>query len=86
MRFAWLRKDLAGNVSIRQVYSLPITLVRIAYNAAFWVFLIPFFTKIDYSFGFIALTTIVFVRLGANLYANHVLRQPEQFDSYPFRA
>ena len=66
--------------------SLPITLIRIAYNAAFWIFLVPFFTTIDYGIGFIALTVIIFVRLGANLYANHVLKQPEQFESYPFRA
>ncbi len=86
MRFAWLRKNLANDVSIEKVYSLPITLIRIAYNAAFWVFLIPFFTKIDYSIGFMALTVIIFVRLGANLYANHVLKQPEQFERYSFRA
>jgi len=86
MRFAWLRKNIANDVSIKQAYSLPITLVRIAYNAAFWVFLIPFFAKIDYSIGFIALTVIILVRLGANLYANHVLKQPEQFESYPLRA
>ncbi len=86
MRFAWLRKNSTDDVSVKQVYSLPITLIRIAYNAAFWIFLVPFFTTMEYSTGFIAFTTIIFVRLGANLYANHVLKQPEQFESYPFRA
>jgi hypothetical protein len=86
MRFAWLRKNSANDVSVKQVFSLPITLIKIAYNAAFWIFLVPFFTTIDYSIGFIALTVIIFVRLVANLYANHVLKQPEQYESFPFRA
>ena len=86
MRFAWLRQNSANDLSVKQVFSLPLTLIRIAYNVAFWIFLIPFFTTIDYSIGFVALTVVIFVRLGANLYANHVLKQPEQFESYPFRA
>jgi hypothetical protein len=86
MRFAWLRQNSTDDAAIKQVYSLPITLVRIAYNAAFWIFLVPFFTAMEYSTGFIVLTVIILVRLGANLYANHVLKQPEQFESYPFRA
>ena len=87
MRFAWLRQNHADDVSIRQVFSLPITLIRIAYNAAFWIFLIPFYTKIDFRVGFIALTIIIFLRLGANLYANHVFKsEAEQFERFPFRA
>jgi hypothetical protein len=86
MRFAWLRQNSNDDAAIKQVYSLPIILVRIAYNAAFWIFLVPFFTAMEYSTGFIVLTVIILVRLGANLYANHVLKQPEQFESYPFRA
>jgi hypothetical protein len=39
----------------------------------------------EYSTGFIAFTVIIFVRLGANLYTNHILKQPEQFESFPFR-
>jgi hypothetical protein len=46
--------------------------------------LLPFFTPIEYSTGFIALAIIIFVRLVANLYANNFL-EPEQFGGYPFR-
>ena len=52
---------------------------------AFWVFLIPFFTAIDYSTGFVLFTVIIFVRLGLNLYTNHVLTQPAQYEAFPFR-
>jgi len=31
-------------------------------------------------------TVIIFIRLGANLYANHVIKQPEQFESFAFRS
>ena len=87
MRFAWLRRNLARGTPITQAYSLPITLIRTAYNAAFWVFLVPFFTAMDFGLGFITMTVIVLLRLGANLYANHVLKsQPEQFQRFPFRA
>ena len=56
------------------------------YNAAFWVFLIPFFTVIDYSTGFIAFTIIIFVRFGLSLYTNNALNlTPDQFENYPFR-
>ena len=87
MRFAWLQRNSTNDVSIEQVFSLPITLIRIAYNAAFWIFLIPFFTKIDFSVGFTTLTVIIFMRLGANLYANHVFKlEAKQFERFPFRA
>ena len=87
MRFAWLRRKLARGTPIRQAYSLPITFIRTAYNAAFWVFLVPFFTAMDFSLGFITMTVIVLLRLGANLYANHVIKsQPEQFQRFAFRA
>jgi hypothetical protein len=87
MRFAWLRKSSANGVTVKQVFSPPLTLIRIAYNATFWIFLLPFFTIIDYSTGFIAFTIIIFVRLGANLYANNVIKlRADQFESFPFRA
>ena len=85
MRFAWLRENSANNIPIKQGCSHPLALIRVAYNVAFWVFLLPFFTAIDYRFGFAALTVIIFVRLGLNLYTNHVLKQPEQYESFPFR-
>ena len=87
MRFAWLRRTRAGDTSVRQAFSLPITAVRMAYNAAFWAFLIPFFTSIAFSVGFVIMTILILTRLGANLYANHVFKsQAEQFERFPFRA
>ncbi len=86
MRFAWLRQNSANDDAVKQVFSLPITLIRIAYNLVFWIFLLPFFTAMEYSTGFRVFTVIILVRLVANLYANLVLEQPEQYESYPFRA
>ena len=86
MRFAWLRKNSANYVSVKQGFTHPLALIRKAYNAAFWIFLLPFFTAIDYSTGFVVFAVIIFVRLGANLYTNNVLNlMPEQFESHPFR-
>ena len=61
--------------------------MRLVYNAAFWVFLLPFFfTAIDYSTGFIAFTAIILLRFSANLYTNNFLNlTPQQYESYPFR-
>jgi len=55
-----------------------------AFNAVFWLFLLPFFTPVEYSTGFIVFTVIIFVRLVANLYVNNVL-SPEKYGSFPFR-
>jgi hypothetical protein len=55
-----------------------------AFNTVFFVFLLPFFTSIEYSTGFIALAVIIFTRLSANVYANNIL-EPEQFEGFPFR-
>jgi len=85
MRFAWLRKNSAEFVPVQQKGTYPFALIKTAYNLVFWIFLLPFiFTAIDYSTGFIAFTAVIFVRLGANLYANNVLK-PQQFESFPFR-
>ena len=86
MRFAWLRKNSANTISVKQGCTHPLTLIRIAYNVVFWIFLLPFFTAMEYGMAFILFTIIIFVRLGANLYSNHVLTQPEQFESFPFRS
>jgi len=86
MRFAWLRENSADYVSVKQASTHPLALIRKAYNAAFWIFLLPFMTTIEYSTGFIAFTVIVFVRLALNLYTNNVLKlKPEQYESFPFR-
>ena len=84
MRFAWLLNS-DNPVSVKQAFSNRLTTMAFwAFNAAFFLFLLPFFTPIEYSTGFIAFTVIIFVRLGANLYANNVLK-PKQFESFPFR-
>jgi hypothetical protein len=85
MRFAWLRKNSADYVSVKEESTHPLTIIRKVYNAAYWIFLLPFFTIIDYSTGFIAFTVIILVRLGANLYVNILNLKLEQFDSFPLR-
>ena len=85
MRFAWLRENSANDVSVKQGFTHPLSLIRKAYNLVFWIFLLPFFTTMEYSTGFVTFTIIIFVRLGANLYLNNVLKL-EQAESFPFRA
>jgi hypothetical protein len=86
MRFAWLKENSDNYVSVQQAFTHPLRLIRNAYNIVFWIFLLPFFTIIDYSTGFIAFTVIIFVRLVLNLYTNNVLKlSPEQYDRFPFR-
>ncbi len=86
MRFAWLRENSANTVAIKQGCTHPLALIRAAYNSAFWIFLLPFFTTMAYRTGFIVFASIIFVRLGANLYTNNVLKPtPDQYESFPFR-
>ena len=86
MRFAWLREKKANYVSVKQAFTHPLSLIRLAYNAAFWVFLLPFFTTMKYGTGFITFTVIIFIRLVLNLYTNNFLNfTPEQHEGYPFR-
>jgi hypothetical protein len=85
MRFAWLRQNSANSVAVKQGCTHPLALIRLAYNIVFWIFLLPFLTTIDYGTGFIMFTVIIFIRLSLNLYTNNILKQPEQFESFPFR-
>ena len=81
-----VKQNSANHVSVKQGFTHPLSLIRKVYNAAFWVFLIPFFTVIDYGTGFVAFTIIIFIRFGLSLYTNNVLNlTPEQYESYPFR-
>ena len=85
-RFAWLRENQPNHDAVKQQFTHPFALVRLVYNAAFWIFLIPFFTMVEYNTGFIAFSIIIFVRFGANLYTNNVLNlTPAQYEGYPFR-
>jgi hypothetical protein len=84
MRFAWIKKNSADYVDGEQ--SATYRLMRMAYNAAWWVPLVLVLTKaIDYRTGFIAFGILTVIRLAANLYLNNGL-DPEQAESFPFRA
>ena len=85
MRFAWLKKNSGDYVSVKQGFTHPLALIRMAYNVAFWIFLLPFITTMEYSTGFIMFTVLIFVRLGANLYINALKLKPAQYESFPFR-
>jgi hypothetical protein len=86
MRFAWLRKKSTNYVSIKRGRTHPLALIRMAYNIAFWIFLLPFFTAVEFSTGFIAFSVIIFIRLSANLYINFLKLKPEQYEGFPFRS
>lgn len=86
MRFAWLRENSANTIAVKQGFLHPLSLIRKIYNAAFWIFLLPFFTSIEYGIGFVAFAIIILVRFSANLSTNNVFKlTPEQYESYPFR-
>ena len=85
MRFAWLREHVAGGDPVKQGCAHPLALIRTAYNLAFWLFLLPFFTRMEYSTGFVLFAAIIFIRLLLNLYTNLVLSQPVQYETFPFR-
>jgi hypothetical protein len=86
MRFAWLRKNSANYVPVKQSITHPFALIRLAYNVVFWVFLLPFFTPINYGTGFIAFGIVLLGRLMLHLYSNNILKlTPERYDSFPFR-
>ena len=86
MRFAWLRENSSDYAAVQQAFMHPLALIRKAYNLAFWIFLLPFFTSMEYATGFIVFTVIILVRLVANLYTNNILNlTPEEYDRFPLR-
>ena len=85
MRFAWLRENSDNYVAVKQGFTHPLSLIRKAYSLAFWIFLVPFITTMEYRTGFIAFTVIIFIMLSANLYVNLLKFKPEQYESFPFR-
>ena len=86
MRFAWLKENSENYVSVEQAYLHPLAIIRKAYNLVFWIFLVPFFTTMEYSTGFIVFTVIIGIRLVLNLVTNNTLDlTPAQYESYPFR-
>jgi hypothetical protein len=85
MRFAWLRENSENGEAVKQGCMHPLALIRAAYNIVFWVFLLPFFTAMEYGTAFVLFTVVILIRLGLNLYTNHVLKQPGQYEAFPFR-
>jgi len=86
MRFAWLKEKSDNEALIKQGFMHPLSLIRKAYNAVFWIFLLPFITTIDYGVGFILFAIVIFIRLILNLVTNNFLNlSPEQFERFPFR-
>lgn len=86
MRFAWLKENSTDHIAVTQGFAHPLALIRKAYNAAFWIFLLPFFTSLQYSTGFIVFTVVIFIRLVVNLYTNNLLSlTPAQYESFPLR-
>jgi len=84
MRFAWLSKNSASDVSVKQ--SFTNRLVYIAYNVVWWIPIVLAVTKIiDYRTAFIALFVLTIIRAIVNLYRNNVLN-PKQAESFPLRA
>lgn len=85
-RFAWLREHSPEYPPVVQGWLAPSFLVRLLYNVAFWVFLLPVFPAVSYGAGFIAFTAVITFRFAANLYTNNVLTlTPEEHERYPFR-
>jgi hypothetical protein len=86
MRFAWLKENSTDYAPIKQGCVHPLSLIRKTYNLVFWIFLIPFFTAVDYSTGFVVFTVIIGIRLVLNLITNNFLDlKPEQYEAFPFR-
>jgi hypothetical protein len=86
MRFAWYKENAENEAFVQQAFMHPLAIIRKIYNLVFWIFLLPFFTIIDYETGFLVFTIIIGIRLVLNLYTNNLLDlTPQQFENYPFR-
>jgi len=86
MRFAWLKENATDYTPVTQGFAHPLALIRKAYNLAFWIFLVPFFTSMQYSTGFIVFTIVILIRLVVNLNTNNLLDlTPAQYESFPLR-
>ena len=84
MRFAWINKDSAVDVPVKE--SSIGRVIYIAYNLIWWIPIVLAIIKIiDFRMAFIALFVLTVIRAGVNLYRNNVLN-PEQAVSFPLRA
>jgi len=86
MRFAWLHEKTGSSELTKQAYTHPLSIIRLIYNAVFWIFLIPFLTQVDFKIGFVSFSIVIGIRFILNLYTNNVLDlTPEKYENYPFR-
>jgi hypothetical protein len=86
MRFAWRREQSPDNNPTRRPFTPVLSLIHKLYNLVFWVFLLPFFTRMTDGTGFMLFSVVIGVRLVLNLYINNLLKPtPQQFEAYPFR-
>jgi len=87
MRFAWIRESTMDSKTSDQGQTNNFSLIRMAYNIAFWVFLPPLLTdKIAYSIDFIAFTIVISIRLLLNLYTKNFFKPTiELYERFPFR-
>ena len=86
MRFAWIKENSTNQDLVKQASMHPLAILRKIYNLIFWIFLLPFFTIVDYGTGFIIFTVIIGIRFVLNLITNNLLDlTPQQFENYPFR-
>jgi hypothetical protein len=86
MRFAWLRETSPDQEQAERPFTPTLSLIHTLYNLTFWVFLLPFFTRMSEGTGFILFSIVIGVRLALNLYTNNLLRPtPEQYQAFPFR-
>jgi hypothetical protein len=86
MRFAWIKENSTNQELVKQASMHPLAILRKIYNLIFWIFLLPFFTIVDYGTGFIIFTVIIGIRFVLNLITNNLLHlTPQQFENYPFR-
>ncbi len=86
MRYAWLRKNTPDHIPVEQAFFHPLAVIRKAYNLVFWIFLLPFFTRMDNGLGFILFSLVIGIRLVLSLYTNNIYKPTlEQYEAYPFR-
>jgi hypothetical protein len=86
LRFAWLSENLGVERTSERAFTPLLTLIHTLYNLVFWVFLLPFFTRMEYGTGFILFNIVIGVRLIFNFYTNNLLKPtPEGYLALPFR-
>jgi hypothetical protein len=83
-RFAWLQEKTAEAFN-KPKPTGPTLIALWAHNLIYWFFLIPFFTPMSYSTGFLIYTIILLTRFIANTYINLRDFTAAEYYAYPFR-